>query len=83
MLMEGKIYTCTVAPNIHIFNEVYGTDVPVTDQDYMDIYEVARGSDILEFLAKPKPLCCYCMVGRRSYGHRWQRSRGEMSEWTA
>ena len=82
MLMEGRIYTCTVAPNIHIFNEVYGTKIPVTDADYMDIYEAQAKDEILEFLSKPKPLCRYCSVDQRSYGHRWERSNREMSEWT-
>ena len=82
MLMEGRIYTCTVAPNIHIFNEVYGTAIPVTDADYVDIYKAGGRSEILDFLSKPKPLCGYCCVGRRSYGLRWERSSREMSEWT-
>jgi hypothetical protein len=82
MLMEGRIYTCTVAPNIHIFKEVYGMDIPVTDSDYLDIYDTKGKEEVLDFLSRPKPLCCYCNVDRRSYGHRWERSNREMSEWT-
>ncbi len=82
MLMEGRIYTCVIAPNIHIFNEAYGTMIPVTDADYLDIHEAEGRGEILDFLSKPKPLCSYCNVRERSWGLLWERSRREMSEWT-
>ena len=81
LVMEGKIFTCTVAPNAHIFSERFGTDLALTERDYLDIHKAESKQDILEFLATPKPFCRYCDVEARSYGHPWERSKQEMSEW--
>lgn len=80
-LSEGKIFTCTVAPNVHIFNERFGTDLALTEGDYLNIHKVGRMQEILEFLATPKPFCRYCNVAARSFGHPWERSKQEMNEW--
>ena len=81
MVMEGKIFTCTVAPNAHIFNERFGTDLALTESDYLDIHEAGGRQEILGFLATPKPFCRFCNVSARSYGQPWGRSRQEISEW--
>ncbi len=81
LVMEGKIFTCTVAPNAHIFSERFGIDLALTERDYLDIHKAESKQDILEFLATPKPFCRYCDVAARSYGHPWERSKQEMSEW--
>lgn len=83
LLMEGRIYGCTVAPNIHTFNERFGTSLELEEGDYLDIHEAQSKKDVLDFLCKPKPFCRYCDVSHRSYGHPWQRSKGEISEWIA
>jgi hypothetical protein len=81
MVMEGKIYTCTVAPNARIFSERFGVDLPLTERDHLDIHKAESRQHILEFLATPKPFCRYCDVAARSYDHPWERSKQEMSEW--
>ncbi|MBN1320433.1 MAG: radical SAM protein [Thermoleophilia bacterium] len=83
LLMQGKIYSCTVAPNVRIFNERFGTQLHLAEGDYLDIYQVENGQQILEFLCRPKPFCRYCNVGARSPIRPWERSKGEMSEWLA
>lgn len=81
MVMEGKIFTCTVAPNAHIFRERFGADLALTERDYLDIHKAENKESILEFLATPKPFCRYCDVAARSYGHPWERSKQDMNEW--
>jgi Radical SAM superfamily/4Fe-4S single cluster domain len=81
LVMEGRIHTCTVAPNAHIFSERFGADLALTERDYLDIHKAQSKQEILEFLATPKPFCRYCNVAARSYGHPWERSKQEMSEW--
>jgi len=83
LIMEGRLYGCTVAPNVHIFNERFGTALELEEGDHLDIHKAQSKKEVLEFLCRPKPFCRYCDVGHRSYGHPWQRSKGEMSEWTA
>ena len=83
LLTEGKMFTCTVAPNIRIFNQRFGTHLPLQDEDYLDIYRAKTKHEVLQFLCTPKPFCRYCNVSERSFGHPWERSKLDMGEWTA
>jgi hypothetical protein len=83
LLMEGKLFTCTVAPNIRIFNERFGTHLPLLDEDSLDIHRAETKDEVLEFLCTPKPFCRHCNVSERSFGHPWERSRQDIREWTA
>ena len=80
--MEGKLFTCTVAPNIGVFNHRFGADLQLQEEDSLDIHQAKSKDAVLEFLCTPKPFCRYCNVRERSFGHPWERSRGDMSEWT-
>jgi len=81
LLMEGKLYPCTVAPNVRHFNKKFGTNMQLEEGDFLDIYRVEKASEIFNFLVCPKPFCRYCDVRNRSFGHKWERSRQEMREW--
>jgi MoaA/NifB/PqqE/SkfB family radical SAM enzyme len=81
LLMEGKLYPCTVAPNVRHFNKRFGTHLEMEDSDSLDIHRVNKASEIINFLCCPKPFCRYCDVHNRSYGHKWERSKFEISEW--
>jgi Predicted Fe-S oxidoreductases len=81
LLMEGKLYSCTVAPNVRHFNKKFGRHMELEDGDYLDIYRVKKALELLKFLSCPKPFCRYCDVSNRSYGHKWERSKQEISEW--
>lgn len=82
LLMEGKFYACTVAPNIIHFNKKFGTSMALENKDYIDIYKVTSAEEIFAFLATPKPFCRYCIPDKRSFGHKWERSKQQRSEWT-
>ena len=82
MLKDGKIYTCTVAPNIEHFNKYFGKDLPLTDYDGIDIYKANNIQEVLQFLAKPIPFCRFCNVNGRTFGHKWEISKKDISEWT-
>jgi hypothetical protein len=81
LLMEGKLYPCTVAPNIRHFNKRFGTHMELEDGDFLDIHCVQKASELFDFLSRPKPFCRYCDVSNRSYNHKWERSQKESSEW--
>ncbi|HUN55443.1 MAG TPA: radical SAM protein [Smithella sp.] len=81
LLMEGKLYACTVAPNVRHFNKRFGTHLELEDSDSLDIHHVNNASEIINFLCSPKPFCRYCDVNNRSYGHKWERSKFEIGEW--
>ncbi|MCI8650192.1 MAG: radical SAM protein [Anaerotruncus sp.] len=81
LLMEGKLYGCTIAPNIRHFNKKFGTHMELEPGDYLDIHNAQNSDELFNFLAKPKPFCRYCMSNKRTFGHIWERSKQEMSEW--
>lgn len=82
MLNDGRLYTCTVAPNIPIFSKRYGLDIPFTEDDGIDIYTIKNKKILFEYLSRPMPICRYCNVRKRTFNHSWERSKGEMQEWT-
>lgn len=83
LLMEGRLYPCTVAPNVRHFNKKFGTHMELEDGDSLSIFHVTEASEIFNFLSTPKPFCRYCDVGNRSFGHKWERSKKAMEEWIA
>lgn len=82
MLKKGKIYPCTIAPNIEHFNKYFNQNIPLSDNDGIDIYSVNKLEDILSFLATPIPCCINCNVKGRTYDHPWCRSKKSIAEWT-
>ena len=74
-LKEGRLYTCTVAPNIEHFNKYFKTNLPALDEDSIDIYKAITAQEIYNFLCKPIPFCRYCYVDKRTYGNPWKRSQ--------
>lgn len=80
-LQEGRLYTCTVAPTIGHFNRYFGQNIPLTDDDSIDIYQAESGREILEFLRRPIPFCRYCDLRTRIKGLPWRQSGREITEW--
>ncbi len=82
-LKHGRLYTCTIIPNINHFNKRFHKDLKVVQEDSIDIYDASiTQKKILDFLSKPVPFCKYCDVKNRTYGHEWRISSGNMKEWT-
>lgn len=81
-LREGKLYPCSVAPNIHHFNKFFGVNLEVDDDDYIDIFNVNSYKEISSFISKPIPFCRYCNIKSRTFGHKWMRSERQIKEWT-
>ena len=81
-LEHGRLYTCSIAPNIAAFNKAFGKNVPLTEKDGIDIYQAKSAEEILAAMAKPIPFCKYCDVKRREYDLPWTTSKGSIEEWT-
>lgn len=82
LLYKGKLFTCTVAPNVRHFNKFFNKNIPITDADYIDIYKAQNEEEIMLFLSRPMPVCKYCYVEKRTSGHEWQKSKKDIQEWT-
>lgn len=81
-LKNGKLYPCVVPPNIYHFNNYFGENLVVDDNDGIDIYQAKDSHEILEFLARPIPFCRYCRVHERTYDNKWEFSKLKKEEWT-
>ena len=80
-LKGGKLYPCTFAANIHIFNQYFKQRLQITEKDYIDIYSTVTPEDIGEFLSNPIPACKYCDVKNWTYNHVWGISKKTINEW--
>jgi MoaA/NifB/PqqE/SkfB family radical SAM enzyme len=80
-LRDGKIYTCNVIPNVHIFNQKFNQSLQVSDNDSIDIYKASSYNEIAEFLASPPPFCRYCDVKNRRITGKWKPSDKTINEY--
>lgn len=79
---RGKLLTCSVAPNIKHFNKFFNKNIPLTNDDYIDIYKAKKSDEIMSFLCRPIPFCKFCYVKKRTFGHEWKKSKKYIKEWT-
>lgn len=82
MLKKGRLYTCTIAPNIEHFNKRFNKNLPVTARNSIDIYKAKDLDEILAFLARPIPFCRFCNIDAESRRFQWETTKAQMSEWT-
>lgn len=82
-LKHGKVYPCIIPAEIRPFNEYFGKDLKVCEADYVDIYDVATGMELLEKLEKPIEFCKYCNRENISiFGERpWNSTKYDINEW--
>lgn len=78
----GKLFTCTVAPNIRHFNKFFNKNISLTSADYIDIYKAKNSNEVMNFLCRPIPFCKFCYVNKRTFGHAWEKSKKDIKEWT-
>ncbi len=81
-LYHGRLYTCTVAMNARHFEKRFHAGITLSPRDSIDIYEASSAWEIAEFLSRPIPFCRFCDVGRRTWGHKWGKTKHSIQEWT-
>ena len=81
MLHEGKLFPCRTIPRIEIFNNFFGKNIDVSENDFIDIYKVNNIDEVLDFLFKPVPFCRYCRLNKIVNKLKWEISKKEISEW--
>lgn len=82
MLKNGKLYTCTLVPNIEHFNKYFKKNLQISNRDYIDIYKAKDKEEIFEFLTNPIPFCRYCNPDEKDYSLKWEKSEKDIREWT-
>lgn len=83
-LKHGKLYPCIIPAEIKPFCEYFKIDIPIAEEDYVDIYKVRSVEELLERLEQPIPFCRYCnREAAEVFGVReWERTSYNMNEWT-
>lgn len=81
-LKDGCLYPCTVAPNSTNFSKYFKKDMPLSEDDCVNIHNAKSGKQILKLLSKPIPFCRYCNVKARTTNIPWDFSKKDINEWT-
>ena len=81
MLKNGKLYTCTLIPNIEHFNKYFKKNLEVCKDDSIDIYKAKSKHEIFDFLSHPVPFCRYCNPDIKDYSLKWEASNKDITEW--
>lgn len=80
-LQDGKFYPCTIIKNSEHFSKFFDKKLKISDKDYIDIYSISSGEEILNFISTPVPFCRYCKTKSREFGLPWESSQKQISEW--
>ncbi len=80
-LKDGKLYTCEAIPNFFTFNNYFGTDIKVCDEDGIDIYACDDSKAIMKHLASAVPACRYCDNKHYRSGIDWGVTERKITEW--
>ena len=81
-LDNGRIYTCSLIPYVKYFNAHFGENLPVTENDFRDIYKVKNIDEILNFLCQPMPFCRFCNQKNMIWNIGFGVSKKDIREWT-
>ena len=81
-LYKGRMYPCGAGAHFRIFNKHFNAGMELTDEDSVDIYRVRGGWELLLELAKPVPMCRYCVMSGRKETFTWGHSKKDKKEWT-
>lgn len=81
LVKDGKIYTCSYMKCVEHFNKYFHQDLKITEDDYVDLYSVRDGEEMLAKLAKPTTFCRYCNIKGQIHDLPFEISKKEMSEW--
>ncbi|GAP71996.1 hypothetical protein SAMD00024442_21_44 [Candidatus Symbiothrix dinenymphae] len=81
-LDNGKLYTCSLIPYIKYFNTRFGKNLTISNNDFLDIYNIKNQDEILDFLCKPMPFCRYCNIKGIINNVEYGISKQEITEWT-
>lgn len=82
-LKHGRLYPCIVPAEIEAFRDFFNVDIPVSEEDSVDIYQVKTADELLYNMEKAIPFCRFCnrddiqIVGKIP----WSISKFDIKEW--
>lgn len=82
VMRNGRIYPCNTTACIGHFNKYFDKNLKlIPGKDYLELEKVRDVQEILEFLVTPPPFCRYCNRAGVTFGHSWEVSKKDISEW--
>ncbi len=79
-LDNGLISPCAILSNIRFFNNYFKDyALPVSKDDYLDLYKISSIEEIKQYFSTPKELCKYCGYGKVK--EPWHVTKYDVSEW--
>ena len=79
-LRDGRLYTCSIIPYANYFNDAFGQNLELTDDNSIDIYEAKSYKELAEFVTRRVPFCNYCDIKNR-HTLPWARSKKSLNEY--
>ena len=80
-LRNGKIYRCCTIAHIKFFNKHFGSNLQITEGDWIDIFKVNTIDEIHKFLSGPFPFCRYCKPLEKRNDVKWAVTKRAIEEW--
>ena len=82
MLDNGNLYTCAMQGCIRFLNHNFkDKQIPLYDDDKLDIYRVSSIDEIIDFYRKPKNICAHCGYYMNLKATPWHHTERIASEW--
>jgi pyruvate-formate lyase-activating enzyme len=78
---SGKAACCSVVPTIKYFSDFFGLDLKTCPEDFVDLFAVKTGGELLRSLKKPIHFCRYCKTRKWAVSVPYDRSARDISEW--
>lgn len=81
-MKNGKIYSCNTTACIEHFSSYFEKDIKlIPGKDYLELEKVKDIQEVYDFLVTPPPFCRYCNRAGVTFGHDWEVSKKDISEW--
>lgn len=81
VLREGHLYMCPIAAHSNIFNQAFGKQLALQEEDSLDIYKIHSWKDIAEFSCSYIPFCSYCDLKNWGSHSEWKASSKKIEEY--
>jgi hypothetical protein len=80
MVADGKLYLCGRVGVTNVFQKATGLDLPVSENDFVDIYSDIDAFEIQERLTRPLDWCRFCDVDSKQV-FDWESGKRVPEEW--
>ena len=79
---NGYLYACSMQGAIKILNNYFkDRQIPLYEEDRLNIYKIKSIDEILEFYKKPKNICAHCGFFMDKQATPWHHTEKIAAEW--